>query len=119
MIRVKKFVRAAWHVVSWILLVLFILSLLVDYPVVERAVAIAASYGVVGSIALLVGAPIIMGVLVLGVFDSLPRQRCTYCGGSGVIAAGAWTSIYDASDCPHCGGSGYEPTGSPISGGGW
>lgn len=108
-----------WRVVSWI--GLFILVFVMLTPTSEGAavIAIAASYGALGSIALLFGAPIVIGILVLGVFDSLPRQKCSYCGGSGVIAAGAWTSIYDAHDCPHCAGSGFEPVDTSGVSGGW
>ena len=45
------------------------------------------------------------------------EKKCTLCEGRKVIAAGAWTTIYEAHDCPHCAGTGVEPgSGITVSG---
>lgn len=38
---------------------------------------------------------------------------CTVCGGTGLIPAGAWTTVNDADTCGRCGGTGVEPTIQP------
>lgn len=102
--------KRIWHVISWILLIALFLNMDSIDSWLSAVFVFVEPYGFIGNIGVLVGIPIIAGLILIGIFDSLPRIPCSECGGSGYVqASGAWTTGYDSERCSNCHGSGNEP----------
>lgn len=96
------------YVLSWLLLLALLGDGFFGWTQLSHLIELAYSIHPLATGGMVVVVLLVIGLALSGIYACFKR-KCTHCGGSGLIPAGAWTDIHEANDCPHCKGSGKEP----------